>query len=52
MLPTGVTTFEVVSTQLATLEDDAGHSAIVAQITARAGLTETFEPVPIPNPNP
>ncbi|MGE6332743.1 hypothetical protein [Stenotrophomonas sp. NPDC077659] len=50
MLPMGVTAFEVLTTQMATLEDDAGHSAVVAQITARAGLTETFEPVPNPNP--
>lgn len=45
-LPLGVTSFELLETQLATLEDDAGHTAVVAQITARAGLTETFEPVP------
>lgn len=50
MLPRGVTAFELLTTQMATLEDDAGHSAVVAQITARAGLTETFEPVPNPNP--
>ena len=48
LLPKGVTAFEVLTTQMATLEDDAGHSAVVAQITARAGLTETFEPVPNP----
>nr|WP_204323524.1 hypothetical protein [Stenotrophomonas pavanii] len=50
MLPIGVTSFELLTTQMATLEDDAGHSAVVAQITARAGLTETFEPVPNPIP--
>ena len=43
-----ITTFELLQSQMATLEDDAGHSAVVAQITARAGLTETFEPVPNP----
>ncbi|WP_459056899.1 hypothetical protein [Stenotrophomonas sp. PSU-St22] len=48
LLPKGVTTFEILATQMETLEDDAGHSAVVAQITARAGLTETFEPVPNP----
>lgn len=48
LLPKGVTAFELVSTQMATLEDDAGHTAVVAQITARAGLSETFEPVPNP----
>jgi len=47
-LPRGITSFEILETQLASLEDDAGHSAVVAQITARAGLTETFEPVPNP----
>lgn len=47
-LPLGVTSFELLETQLATLEDDAGHTAVVAQITARAGLTETFEPVSNP----
>jgi len=47
-LPKGITTFELLDTQMASLEDDAGHSAVVAQITARAGLTETFEPVPNP----
>ncbi len=46
LLPKGITTFELLQSQMATLEDDAGHSAVVAQITARAGLTETFEPVP------
>ena len=46
----GVTAFELLTTQIAKLEDDAGHSAVVAQITARAGLTETFEPVPNPKP--
>ncbi len=50
MLPVGVTAFELLTTQIAKLEDDAGHSAVVAQITARAGLTETFEPVPNPKP--
>ncbi|EKT4087983.1 TPA: hypothetical protein UM348_000751 [Stenotrophomonas maltophilia] len=48
LLPKGITTFELLQSQMATLEDDAGHSAVVAQITARAGLTETFEPVPNP----
>ncbi|WP_416057742.1 hypothetical protein [Stenotrophomonas maltophilia] len=48
ILPNGITTFELLDTQMASLEDDAGHSAVVAQITARAGLTETFEPVPNP----
>ena len=47
-LPRGITSFELIETQMASLEDDAGHSAVVAQITARAGLTETFEPVPNP----
>ncbi|CCP15865.1 hypothetical protein predicted by Glimmer/Critica [Stenotrophomonas maltophilia RA8] len=46
LLPKGITTFELLQSQMATLEDDAGHYAVVAQITARAGLTETFEPVP------
>lgn len=46
VLPRGITSFELIETQMASLEDDAGHSAVVAQITARAGLTETFEPVP------
>ena len=46
LLPKGITKFELLQSQMATLEDDAGHSAVVAQITARAGLTETFEPVP------
>lgn len=48
LLPKGITKFELLQSQMATLEDDAGHSAVVAQITARAGLTETFEPVPNP----
>ncbi len=48
MLPKGITSFDLLETQMASLEDDAGHSAVVAQITARAGLTETFEPVPNP----
>lgn len=47
-LPKGITSFDLLETQMASLEDDAGHSAVVAQITARAGLTETFEPVPNP----
>ncbi|HDS1089592.1 TPA: hypothetical protein QDZ57_002748 [Stenotrophomonas maltophilia] len=47
-LPKGITSFDLLETQMASLQDDAGHSAVVAQITARAGLTETFEPVPHP----
>lgn len=41
-LPKGVTSFEVTEANLATVGDDAGHSSVVAQITARAGLTEVF----------
>ncbi|MGE8210949.1 MAG: hypothetical protein ACN6RH_15755 [Stenotrophomonas rhizophila] len=41
-LPMGITTFEVSEANLATVGDDAGHSSVVAQITARAGLTEIF----------
>ncbi|WP_313243070.1 hypothetical protein [Stenotrophomonas sp.] len=41
-LPKGVITFEVLEANLATVGDDVGHSSVVAQITARAGLTELF----------
>lgn len=47
-LPLGLTKFELIDTQLAAVTDDAGHSSVVAQITARAGLTEIFQPVSIP----
>lgn len=43
-LPLGLTKFEVVDSQLAEVTD-GGHSSVVAQITARAGLTESFQPV-------
>ncbi|QHB72092.1 hypothetical protein [Stenotrophomonas sp. 364] len=41
-LPKGVTTFDVSEANLATVSDGVGHSSVVAQITARAGLTELF----------
>ncbi len=41
-LPKGITTFEVSEANLATVSDDVGHTSVVAQITARAGLTERF----------
>lgn len=41
-MPKGITSFEVTEANLATVGDDAGHSSVVAQITARAGLTEVF----------
>ncbi len=41
-LPKGVTSFEVTEANLTTVGDDNGHSSVVAQITARAGLTELF----------
>lgn len=41
-LPRGVTTFEVSEANLATVGDEVGHSSVIAQITARAGLTELF----------
>lgn len=44
-LPLGLTKFEVLDSQLAEVTDDTGHSSVVAQITARAGLTEIFQPV-------
>ncbi len=47
-LPRGVTKFEVLESQLAEVTDDSGHSSVVAQITARAGLTELFQPVTNP----
>ncbi len=47
-LPLGVTKFEVLESQLAEVTDDTGHSSVVAQITARAGLTETFQPLTTP----
>lgn len=47
-LPLGLTKFEVVDSQLAEVTDDTGHSSVVAQITARAGLTEIFPPVSNP----
>lgn len=50
-LPLGLTKFEVVDSQLAEVTD-GGHSSVVAQITARAGLTESFQPVSNPQENP
>lgn len=47
-MPKGITKFEVTETNLATVSDDAGHSSVVAQITARAGLTEIIQPVSNP----
>lgn len=47
-LPKGFTSFEVVDSQLAEVTDDTGHSSVVAQITARAGLTELFQLVTNP----
>lgn len=47
-LPRGITKFEVLESQLAEVTDDTGHSSVVAQITARAGLTELFQPVTNP----
>ncbi len=47
-LPLGLTKFELIDSQMAAVTDDAGHSSVVAQITARAGLTEIFQPVSIP----
>lgn len=47
-MPLGVTKFEVLDSQLAEVTDDTGHSSVVAQITARAGLTETFQPLTTP----
>lgn len=44
-LPLGFTKFEVLESQLAEVTDDTGHTSVVAQITARAGLTETFQPL-------
>ncbi|WP_353085487.1 hypothetical protein [Stenotrophomonas sp.] len=51
-LPLGLTKFEVVDSQLVPVTDDAGHSSVVAQITARAGLTESFQPVSNPQEKP
>lgn len=50
-LPLGLTKFEVVDSQLAEVTD-GGHSSVVAQITARAGLTESFQPVSNPQEKP
>lgn len=47
-LPLGLTKFELIDSQLVPVTDDAGHSSVVAQITARAGLTEIFQPVSNP----
>lgn len=48
-MPMGITKFEVTDTRLAdTVDDDEGHTSVIAQITARAGLTETFQPVTTP----
>lgn len=48
-MPRGITKFEVTDTRLADIvDDDEGHASVIAQITARAGLTETFLPVPTP----
>lgn len=47
-MPVGLSSFEVTETQLAPVTDDAGNSSVVAQITARAGLTEMFQPVSLP----
>lgn len=52
VLPLGLTKFEVVDSQLVPVTDDAGHSSVVAQITARAGLTESFRPVSNPQEKP
>lgn len=46
--PLGITKFEVLESQLAEVTDDTGHTSVVAQITARAGLTETFQPLTTP----
>lgn len=50
-MPLGLTKFEVVDSQLAEVTD-GGHSSVVAQITARAGLTESFQPVSNPQEKP
>lgn len=48
-MPNGITKFEVTDTRLADIvDDDEGHTSVIAQITARAGLTETFPPVSTP----
>lgn len=48
-MPLGITKFEVIDTRLADIvDDDEGHTSVIAQITARAGLTETFQPVSTP----
>lgn len=51
-MPLGLTKFEVIDSQLTSVTDDAGHSSVVAQITARAGLTESFQPVSNPQEKP
>jgi len=51
-LPFGLTKFDVIDSQLAAVADDDGHSSVVAQITARAGLTESFQPVSISQEKP